>query len=314
VIPFPRAALSARLRSLAEEGAYLGTSSWKYPGWLGMIYDRERYEVRGRFAESRFRKHCLAEYAETFPAVCVDAGYYQFPQPKSVEAMMAQVPPHFRFGFKVTDAITVLDFPRIERYGPRAGTRNPQFLDAALFEDRFLGPLESHRSKVGVLIFEFGHFQPGQFERGAAFVGQLEQFLGRLPRRWPYGVEIRNRSFLRAEYFDALRAHNIAHVFNNWTRMPSIAQQLDLTGSLTADFTAARFLLTPGRSYAKAVESFEPYSEIAALDTDAREAARRLVETATAPRPVRRPSLIFVNNRLEGSSPRTIAAVVGSDG
>jgi uncharacterized protein YecE (DUF72 family) len=311
---FPRDALAARLRELAAEGVYLGTSSWKYPGWLGMVYDRQRYETRGRFAESRFRRDCLAEYAETFPAVCVDAGYYQFPRPQSVAAMMDQVPEHFRFGFKVTDAVTVLDFPKLDRYGARAGMRNPHFLVPGVFADQFLAPLEPHRAKIGVLILEFaGFIRASLLAVPSSWIG-WDGFFEGIPAGWPLGVEVRNRSFLRDEYFSVLRGHGVAHVYNNWTRMPPVSEQLGLPGSRTAEFLAARFLLTPGRTYEKAVEAFSPYTDIAAPDPTARLAAQQLVASARGPVPVRRPSLIFVNNRLEGSSPRTIAAVVGVDG
>ncbi len=30
--------------SLAAQGVYIGTSSWKYPGWCGTLYDPARYE------------------------------------------------------------------------------------------------------------------------------------------------------------------------------------------------------------------------------------------------------------------------------
>ena len=41
----PRAAaLAGRLGELAEQRIYLGTSSWKYPGWCGQIYDPARYQ------------------------------------------------------------------------------------------------------------------------------------------------------------------------------------------------------------------------------------------------------------------------------
>jgi hypothetical protein len=60
----------------AAGGVFIGTSSWQYPGWRGMLYDEPRYMYRGKFAESRFEKNCLAEYAEVFRTVCVDAGYF----------------------------------------------------------------------------------------------------------------------------------------------------------------------------------------------------------------------------------------------
>ena len=72
-------ALREPLEQLASQAVYVGTSSWKYPGWCGQVYDESRYVTRGKFSEARFERECLAEYAEIFPTVCVDAGYYKFP-------------------------------------------------------------------------------------------------------------------------------------------------------------------------------------------------------------------------------------------
>ncbi|MCX6923666.1 MAG: hypothetical protein NT154_10735 [Verrucomicrobia bacterium] len=40
-----------------------------------MLYDPARYEYRGKFAETRFKHVCLAEYGEVFNTVCVDAAF-----------------------------------------------------------------------------------------------------------------------------------------------------------------------------------------------------------------------------------------------
>ena len=77
--PSQAARLVPKLRALAERGIYFGTSSWKYDGWLGSIYDRARYETRGKFSKAKFEENCLTEYAHTFPAVCGDLTFYQFP-------------------------------------------------------------------------------------------------------------------------------------------------------------------------------------------------------------------------------------------
>ena len=55
--------LAEKLGSLAARQVYIGTSSWKYEGWLGQVYTPERYRVRGRFSKKRFNDSCLAEYA-----------------------------------------------------------------------------------------------------------------------------------------------------------------------------------------------------------------------------------------------------------
>jgi hypothetical protein len=71
--PVNRERLRADVGALAGRKVFVGTSSWKYPGWLGQLYEEERYLTRGKLSESRFNRTCLAEYAEVFPTVCVDA-------------------------------------------------------------------------------------------------------------------------------------------------------------------------------------------------------------------------------------------------
>ena len=63
-------------------------------------------------------------------------------------------------------------------------------------------------------------------------------------------------------YFAVLREHGVAHVFNSWTRMPPIGDQLDLPGSVPGPFLVARALLRPGRTYDEAVDAFAPYDRI----------------------------------------------------
>jgi len=57
--------LALKLRGLAEQEVFIGTSSWKYPGWLGDIYMASRYETQGKFSSAMFEASCLEEYAGT---------------------------------------------------------------------------------------------------------------------------------------------------------------------------------------------------------------------------------------------------------
>ena len=90
---FSRDDIKSSLADLAANGVLVGTSSWKYSGWRGMLYDEARYVWRGKFAESRFEKNCLAEYAEVFKTVCVDAAFYTFPQVKYLEGLLVSQNP-----------------------------------------------------------------------------------------------------------------------------------------------------------------------------------------------------------------------------
>ena len=117
-----RQELADQAASLAVQGVYIGLSSWKYPGWCGTIYDRTRYEYRGKFAETRFKRDCLAEYAEVFKTVCVDPAYYTFPSQQYLEGMVTQTPDDFVFGLKVTDTITIKKFPSSTVLASRPGS------------------------------------------------------------------------------------------------------------------------------------------------------------------------------------------------
>jgi len=104
-----------------------------------------------------------------------------------------------------------------------------------------------------------------------------------------------------------LREHGVAHVFNSWTRMPDIGDQLDLPGSISAPFIVARALLRRGRTYDEAVDAFAPYDRIREPNPELRRDLVRLIETAVH---ARIPAYLLVNNRAEGSSPLTIAEVL----
>src|SRR3954462_9919417 len=95
-----RERLKKVIADLGSKGVFIGTSSWKYPGWLGQLYTEDRYIWRGKFAESRFNSNSLAEYAEVFKTVCVDAAYYKFPDQRYLGELVKEVPEDFRFSFK----------------------------------------------------------------------------------------------------------------------------------------------------------------------------------------------------------------------
>jgi hypothetical protein len=194
--------------------------------------------------------------------------------------------------------------------GQRAGTTNPNFLNADLFASAFLGACEEFKNNVGLIMFEFARFHSSDFARGRDFVEALDGFLGKLPPEWNYGVEMRNQNFLQPEYFAVLRKHGVAHVYNSWTEMPSVAEQIDLPGSRTSDdLVGARFLLKPGRKYEDAVKAFSPYTGIKETNEEARAAGASLIEQSLKHNP-RLGTYVYVNNRLEGNAIETLLAMI----
>jgi len=304
--PPQAASLAPKLRALAEKGLFFGTSSWKYEGWLGSIYDPKKYQTRGKLSVKKFETECLREYERVFPIVGGDFSFYQFPSAEYWKSLFESTDAGLRFGLKVPEEVTVPRWPQHARYGTRAGKPNEGFLDPKLFKELFARPLWRHRGRVAVLMFEFGTMAKTAMSGVDEFRERLGAFLDELPPGFRYGVEIRNPEYLGEPYFDVLRARNVAHVFNSWTRMPELIEQVDLPGIHTADFTVVRALLRRGQPYEDAVERFSPYRSVQAPAPAVREALRMLCERA---RNNAQPAFTFVNNRLEGNAPGTIEAV-----
>ena len=220
-----------------------GTSSWNYPGWKDLVYHQD-YPKNGAAAKM------LAEYVKfpLFRTIGIDSSFYAPPTPEQLQKYAQRLPPGFPCVMKVWDRFTVHTLPRA-RYGPQGGELNPDFLNADLFRSEVLDFYLAHfRDHTGPLVFEFQTISRSSGISPEDFADRLDRFLSVLPRDASYSVEIRNREFLTPAYLAVLREHNVAHVFNSWTRMPSIGDQLDVPGVFTAPFMVSRVLLRPGRS------------------------------------------------------------------
>lgn len=297
--PDTLAALAAQVPPLV----HLGTSSWTYPGWQGLVY-HQQYRASGDAAAM------LAEYARwpLFRTVGIDSFFYRPASASTLASYAAALPAGFPCLSKVWERITAHTFAN-PRDKAHRGQPNPDWLNAELFQNEVLGPMQEHfGDHLGPLIFEFQQIAAKAKMSAAAFAERLDGFFAALPVGPRYAVEIRNEMFLAPEYFAVLRQHGVAHVFNAWARMPAIGEQLLLHDAITAPFIVSRALLRTGRSYAEAVDAFAPYDRI----QDANPAMRAdLVALARASMELRIPAYLIVNNRAEGSAPLTIAAVAG---
>jgi uncharacterized protein YecE (DUF72 family) len=291
------AELARRIPSLVRFGA----SSWNYPGWRGLVYHRS-YEGKG--APARM----LEEYAAfpLFRTIGIDSSFYAPPTEEVLRAYAERLPSGFPCVSKVWSQVTVQTFAKAQNPA-RGGNRNPDFLSPDIFLEAVYEPHQRwFADHTGPLVFEFQSIGRGSGIGPSEFADRLDHFFSALPPEGPYAVEIRNDEFLTPMYFAVLREHGVAHVFNSWTRMPPIGQQLDLPGSLTGPFIVARALLRPGRTYDEAVDAFSPYDRIQEPNPKLRRDLVRLIEVAVK---TRIPAYLLVNNRAEGSSPLTVAEV-----
>lgn len=298
---------SRQLKALAREGIWLGTSSWKYEGWIGQVYHRSYAGKRQGFVKAQFDKHALEEFAEVFPTVCYDGAYWNFPTFEQLEGFASQVPENFRMTLKATNQITQRKL--------QDGSVNPSYLDPAVFNERLLEPAsKALGEKLGPIVLEFSPIYFANRRDGYRpldFVKELHKFLSQVPKNVvKLAVEVRDPEFLHPQftrYLDCLRYHNVAHVINDQTWMPPILEQLSLPGIFTASFSVVRALVQPGTSYQDSVEFFEPFNQTRITLPLLR---KGMVEIIRACRTSGIELFGYIGNREEGNSPNTVAGIL----
>jgi uncharacterized protein YecE (DUF72 family) len=279
-----------------------GTASFAYEGWKGIVY-HERYR------ESRFKVECLREYVRYAPfrAVEFDFPFYRPPSEAQLTRYASVLPPGFPVVSKVWEELTMPRFPELPRHGERAGRENPRYLDPQAFREEVLPAYEkAFAGHAAPFVLEFPtDWQPSPARR-AAFLEKLDGFLAAMPAPYRFSVELRTPEYFAPEYFDLLRRHRTAHVFNWWTRAPGLLEQWEASGGPSADFALVRILVPPGVPYEQAVERFRPYDRVQAPREDMRRDLVRLIRHVTG---AGADAFVLVNNRAEGCAPLTIRAL-----
>src|SRR6266852_9655324 len=229
------------------------------------------------------------------------------PSEEELESYARALPSGFPCVSKVWDRITA---KRLGQDAPQpglAGMRNPDFLNAALFKDSVLDPYSRvFRDHAGCFVFEFQAMRGKDLPDPLQWADQLDDFLQELPRDFRYAVELRNPELLTGVHGDVLKRHDVSHVFNLWTEMPPIGEQIELGWTFSANFTVARALLKPGRRYSDAVKQFQPYDRVQEPQPALRRDLLQLINTSLRRRIE---AFILANNRAEGNAPGTIRAV-----
>ncbi|MBI5495758.1 MAG: DUF72 domain-containing protein [Deltaproteobacteria bacterium] len=290
--------LAARL----PPGVRLGTSSWAFPGWAGLVYARDHpQELLAREGLRAYARHPL------LGCVGLDRTYYGPVPVEQLQAWAGQVPAAFRFVAKGWEEVTLPAFPDHPRYGRRAGQPNPRFLDATVFRDEVLAPLVAGLGPLlGAVVLEFSPMDPARVNGPVGFATQLGRFLAAAAAPVPVSVELRNPELLTPEYVTALQETGSGHVCNRWSRMPPLARQWAVTGLPGRGPVILRLLLPPGRTYAERLAQCTPFAQLVDTDPSMRDDVEALVRAALA---AGREVLVVVNNKAEGSAPRTVEAL-----
>jgi len=280
-------------------GLFLGTSSWSFPGWAGIVWDRPA-------SQRRLARQGLAAYARhpLLNGVGLDRSYYQPLAAEEYAGYAAEVPEDFRFVVKAHEACTVARWPEHERYGSRRGLDNPLFLDAAYAAEEVVAPYaEGLGGKGGALVFQFAPQDLGDVDR---FINDLYRFLVALPRGPLYAVELRNREVMTPRYVALLRETGAVHCVNRHPRMPDVDLQARAVAAAGSAAFVCRWMLRPGLTYQGGYRRYHPFDRLVDEDHATR---RALAEIALAHTAAGHPVLVTANNKAEGCAPLTLFAL-----
>jgi uncharacterized protein YecE (DUF72 family) len=294
--PAPPSEGAIELAKTLPATIHLGTSSWSFPGWEGLVYN-------GSFSESKLARDGLPAYAAQplLRTVSIDRTFYAPIAESDFAHYAGQVPSGFRFVVKAPMAVTS-SYVRSET-GEFADS--PYYLNVEYATDEFIAPAAAGLGPaVGPLVFQF----PPQGRKVTAnpdhFINQLYRFLSKLPPGLPYAVEVRDPQLLTNRFFKCLSTTNARFCVASHAKMPTPAEQISLMRQEmpVGDFVC-RWSLHAGFRYEDAKSRYYPFNKLVDEDLDSR--AALAIAAASAARQGYA-SFVTINNKAEGSAPLSV--------
>lgn len=283
----------------------LGTSSWTYPGWKGLVWE-------GEHSEAQLSKQGLAVYAQhpLMRAVSIDRSFYRPLTAAQYERYASQVPDDFRFVVKapsvVTDAL-------VRAEDGRGRQPNPAFLSPELARSECVEPaLQGLGHKLGALVFQLSPLPLAQLTHMPHLLARLRAMLRALPALAPVApdgviaVEVRDPEWLTPEFAAVLREAGATYCLGLHAKMPPLQDQLPLLRALWPGPLVCRWNLNPvfgPYGYEEAERLYSPYGRLQHPELATRAALASVIAGTT-----RRGQNAFVtiSNHAEGCAPLTV--------
>ena len=264
----------------------VGTCSWKYPSWKGLVYSRAT------------GIDYLAEYARKFSSVEIDQWFWALPDRAAAAEYAAATPDDFRFTVKLPNMLSLTHFYR--KKGETEPRSNPQFLSVELFKE-ILSRLEPLHAKIGMLMLQFEYLNRQKLPSQEAFLDRLGMFFDAAPRNLPCAIEPRNPRWIDERYFEFLAGKDLHHVFLQGYYMPPMQEAWEKHGHLLRNAAVVRLHGPDRQGIEKATgESWDRI--VAPKDEELGRVAAMINDMKGRGLTV----YLNVNNHFEGSAPLTI--------
>jgi uncharacterized protein YecE (DUF72 family) len=304
VQPVPPMPDDQALAAALPAQVYLGSSTWSYPGWQGLVW-------AGRHSEATLAKTGLTAYAAhpLLNAVGIDRGFYRPLAGSEFERYAAQVPAGFRFTVKapslVTDAL-------LRSEDGRGRDANPLFLDATTALQDFIEPAsEGLGTRIGALVFQISPLPGPMLAAMPETLDRLHAMLRTLPRL-PGGVvavEVRDPQWLTPEFAALLRDTGTRYCLGLHPKLPPLAEQLPLLRALWPGPLVVRWNLNRlhgAYGYEDAEQKYGEFSEMLDPDPETRAELARIIRGTTG---AGEAAYVTISNKAEGSAPLSVRAL-----
>lgn len=305
VTPCTATAEALQLAAQLPKHLRLGSSSWNYPGWDGLVWD-------GHYTSSQLSRQGLSAYCQhpLLRTVSLDRSFYRPLTVAQFAEHAAQVDDEFRF---VVKAPSLICDPLIRDDSGRGQRTNPHFLNAAEATSSFVLPaLEGLGKKLGALVFQISPLPGHWLLQMPRLIAQLQRLLQALPSLQPIApdgaiaVEVRDPQWLTPDFVAALRSSGATYCMGLHAKMPPIAEQLPILRALWPGPLVCRWNLNPlhgAYGYENARDIYSPYNALVDPDPTTREALATVISaTAQAGHNV----YLTLSNKAEGSAPLSI--------
>ena len=201
-----------------HEKIRIGTCSWKYPEWHGLVYSA----AKGiDYLQEYSRKYSTVEIDQWFWSLFSPETGAKMPTPVDVQRYRDAVPENFRFSIKIPNSITLTHYYKKDKGGNLVP--NPSFLSSDLFR-KFLSLIDPLRDLLGPIIFQFEYLNKMKMPSPKIFRDRFGEFLDQIPPDFVYGLEVRNKNYFNQGFFDFLLERGLAPVLIEGYWMPPIAE------------------------------------------------------------------------------------------
>jgi len=271
--------------NIATSSVKLGTCSWNYESWVGLVYSKPSKTAAGY----------LPEYSQHFRTAEVDSWFYRLPERKDVLEYLGRVDEDFSFTVKVTEDVSLTHKRNRES---KELIPNPSFLSPEVFSE-YIQRIEPMLPQVDAVMLEFEYLNKDKMKSVDDFMKAIDAFVANVPQTIPLAIETRNKNYLVDDYFRFLKEKHLIHVFSEKLFMPHVYEVYEKYGQYVEGTSVIRLLggdravieKATGEQWNKLVDEKPDKMRIADMSRDIKYKGGRVI--------------ININNHYEGSAPIT---------